>query len=87
MNGQKEIFQPYVAETALVTKYVNEVNEVLKCVPVRTLSELKYVARASALLVCEKVGVKTDHTMNKKERFWKRRIEKDIAILRKDLFK
>ena len=69
----------------LVAKYVNEVNEVLKCIPVRNLSELKYVARASALLVCEKVGVKTDHTINKKEPFWKRRIEKDIAILRKDL--
>ena len=55
----------------LVTKYVNEVSEVLKFIPVRNLSELKYVARASALLVCEKVGVKTDHTRNKKEPFWK----------------
>ena len=64
---------------------MNEVNEVLKCIPVRNLSELNYVARASALLVCEKVGVKTDHTINKKEPFWKRRIKKDIAILRKDL--
>ena len=69
----------------LVTKHVNEVNEVLKCIPVRNLSDLKYVARAGALLVCEKVDVKTDHTINKKEPFWKRRIEKDIAILRKDL--
>ena len=72
-------------DITLVTKYVNEVNKVLKCIPVRNLPELKYVARASALLVCEKVGVETDYTMNKKERFWKRRIEKDIAILRKDL--
>ena len=56
----------------LANKYVNDVNEVLKCIPVRNLSELKYVARASASLVCEKVGVKTDHTINKKEPFWKR---------------
>ena len=69
----------------LVTKYVNEVNEVLKCIPVRNLSKLKYVTRANALLVCEKVGVKTDHTINKKKPFWKRRIGKYIAILRKDL--
>ena len=41
-----------------VTKYVNEVKKVLKCILVINLSELKYVARASALLVCEKVGVK-----------------------------
>ena len=69
----------------LVTKYMNEMNEVLKCIPIRNLSELTYVARASTLLVCEKVGVKKDHTLNKKEPFWKRRIETDFAIFRKDL--
>ena len=39
-------------DTTLATKYVNDVNEVLKCIPVRNLSELKYVVRASALLAC-----------------------------------
>ena len=72
-------------DITLVTKYRNEVNEALKCIPVRNLSELRYAARASGLLAYEKVGVKTDHTVNKKEPFWKRRIEKDIAILRKYL--
>ena len=62
----------------LVIKYVNDVNKVLKRILVRNLSEVKYVARASALLVCEKVVVKTDHTTNKKEPFWKQRIEKHI---------
>ena len=69
----------------LVTKYLNEINKMLKCIPVRSFSELKYLARTTALLVCEKVGVKTDYTIKKNESFWKRRIEKDIAILRKDL--
>ena len=69
----------------LVAKYVNEVNEVLKFITVRNLSELKYVVRASAFLVYEKFSVKTDHTIKKKKLFWKRRIEKDIAFLRKDL--
>ena len=69
----------------LVTKYVNEVNEVLKFIPVRNLSEFKHVTRASALLVCEKDGDKADHTINKKEPFWKRRIEEYIAILRNNL--
>ena len=55
----------------LVTKHVNEVNEVLKCIPLKNLSDREYVARAGALLVCEKVGVKTDHIINKKEPFWK----------------
>ena len=49
------------------------------------MSELKYVARVSALLVREKVGVKAYYTINKKQPFWKRRIENDITILRKDL--
>ena len=71
--------------TLLVAKHVNEVNKVLKCIPVRNLSDLKYVARAGALLVCEKVGVSIDYAINKKEPFWKRRIEKDIGILMKDL--
>ena len=39
-------------DITLVTKYVNEVKEVLKCIPVKNLSELKYVATASSLLVC-----------------------------------
>ena len=52
-----------------MTKHVNEVNEVLKGVSARNLTELEYVTRASALLICEKVGVKIDHTTNKKEPF------------------
>ena len=68
-----------------MTKHVNKVNKVLKCIPVKKLSDLKYDARAGALLVCEKVVVKADHTINKKEPFWNQRIEKDIEILRKDL--
>ena len=53
-------------DRTLVTKHVNEVNEVLKRIPVRNLSELKYLVRASSLLACEKVNVRTDHTINKK---------------------
>ena len=68
-----------------MTKRVNEVNEVLKCISIRNLSDLKYVGRAGALLVCEKLCVKTDRTINKKGPFRKRRIEKDITILRKEL--
>ena len=46
-------------DITLVTKHVSEKNEVLsKGIPLRNLSELKYVATASALLVCEKIGVK-----------------------------
>ena len=57
------------AKEDIITKHENEVNKVLKGIPIRNLSEFKYVARGSALLVCEKVGVKTDHTINRKEPF------------------
>ena len=66
MKGQKEIFQSYIVrDITLVTKYVNEVNEVLKCISVRKFSELKHVVRVGALLVCEKVGVKTDRNIKR----------------------
>ena len=48
---------------------------------------LKYVAKASALLFCEKVNVKKDHIINKKEPFFKRRKEKDVAVFRKDIIR
>ena len=51
------------------------------------MSELKYVVRAGALLDCGNIGVKIDHTINKKEPFSKRRIENDIALFRKDLIR
>ena len=38
----------------LVTKYVNEVNKVLKCILVRNVSKLMHVGRTSDSLVCEK---------------------------------
>ena len=66
-------------DTTLMTKHVTEVNNMLKDIPVRNLSEFKHIARAS-----EKVGIKIDHTINKKETFWMQRLEKGIAILRKD---
>ena len=85
-EGEKEGFLTISRrDTTWVTKYGNEVNEVQKGNPVRTLSELKHVGRASALLVREKVGVEIDHTINKMKAFCKRRTEKDIATLRKDL--
>ena len=36
-------------------------------------------------MVCKKVNVKIDHNINKKEQFSNWRLEKDIAVLRKDL--
>ena len=73
MHEEEKVDIPTVRsrDINLVTKHVNEVNEVLKCIPVKKLSNLKYLATAVALLICEKVDVKTDHTINKREPLWK----------------
>ena len=84
-DAKGDISTLHSKDITLVTKHVNERNEILKVIPVRNLSELKCVARASALLVCEKVGFKIYHIIHKKQPFWKQRIEKNTAILRKNL--
>ena len=55
-NG--DILTLRIRDIPLVTKHVNEVDDVLKGIAVKNLLELKYVTRASGLLLCEKVGVK-----------------------------
>lgn len=49
-----------IKDITLVNMYVNEVNEVLKNIPVHNLIKLKNVARPVAFLVCEKVGIRGD---------------------------
>ena len=73
MHEEEKVDIPTVRsrDINLVTKHVNEVNEVPKCIPVKKLSNLKYLATAVALLISEKLGVKTDHTISKRERLWK----------------
>ena len=53
-------------DITLMTNYVNEVKKILKRIPVRNLSELKYAARTSELLICEKVSGKTCYPINKR---------------------
>ena len=53
-------------DITLMAKHMNQVYEVVKCIPISNLSDVKNVARASALLVCEKTVVKIDHILNKK---------------------
>ena len=71
----------HIRHTTLLIKHVNEKNKEFNSISTRNVSELKYVARGSALSVFEKFSLKKDDTINKKEQFWKRRIEKNIAIL------
>ena len=74
----------HIRHTTLLIKHVNE-NKEFNSISTRNFSELKYVARGSALSVFQKFSLKKDHTINKKEQFWKRRIEKNIAVLRRSI--
>ena len=67
-----------------VKSAVSEVNDIICKMRVKNLDELKNLVRAAARLVCNKVGV-IANKKEFKEPYWKRRIEDDIARLRKDL--
>lgn len=65
-----------------------KVNELLKYIPTRDITETRDLIRAASVLVGELVGFKRGNKQrSRKEPMWKRRIEKDIATLRKHLGK
>lgn len=64
---------------------VKDMNKVLECVRVKSLRKLKHVTRTSTLMVYKKVDVRVGNTKKKRELFLKRKIEKCVSILRRDL--
>ena len=68
-----------------VNLVVKDMNKVLECVRVKSLRKLKHVTRTSTLMVYKKVDVRVGNTKKKRELFLKRKIEKCVSILRRDL--
>lgn len=64
---------------------VKDMNKVLECVRVKSLRKLNHVTRTSTLMVYKKVDVRVGNTKKKRELFLKRKIEKCVSILRRDL--
>ena len=64
----------------------NQINTILKhvCKPA-TITETRDLLQASSSLIGEILGAKKIEVKQKQEPFWKRRIEKDIENLRRDL--
>ena len=56
-----------------VNKHVNEVNKVLKSIPVHNLTDLKNVPRAGVLLVYKNVRITGDQNKKAKGPIWKRK--------------
>ena len=60
-------------------------NKVLEHVKIAGFTNCRNVIETTMRIVGEEVGIKKSNAKNKKESFWKRRILREISILRKDL--
>ena len=56
----------------------------MSSITLNDISHFKNLIKASAISVCERMGIRKS-VKSQQEPFWKRRIECDIARLRKDL--
>ena len=61
------------------------INKILKHLKPSTITETRNIMQAASSLVGELVGAKKVEAKPRKEPWWKRRIERDIESLRKDL--
>ena len=61
------------------------INKILKHLKSSTITETRNIMQAASSLVGELVGAKKVEAKPRKEPWWKRRIERDIESLRKDL--
>ena len=71
-------------------KTTSNVNKLLKYIPVKGITDAKNLIYAASKLVVEIMDIKTNNDKSKKKKkdpFWKRRIQNDIKLLRKDLSK
>ena len=68
-----------------VRKETEKVNKILKYLPTSNITETRNLITAASLLVGELMGVKPTNRDNRKEPWWKKRIEGDITRLRSDL--
>ena len=61
-----------------------KVTKAMSSITLNDISDFKNLIKAGAISVCEKMGI-IKSVKPQQEPFWKRRIESDIARLRKDL--
>ena len=61
-----------------------EVNKVMSSISLNDLSDFKNLVKAGATIVCERMGIEKS-VKPQQEPFWERRIDSNIARLRKDL--
>ena len=84
-SDRRKIHNLKNTDRTTVKQTTAKVNGILKYLPTDDITDVKNVLQASAILVCELLDIKEPEKKEKKEPFWKRRIEGDIKKLRQDL--
>ena len=64
---------------------MNEVNEVIKNLKSKSITETSNLITARSVWVAEQIGLKKEEHMKKNEPRWKRRIERNIKRLRQEV--
>ena len=82
---EKPIFNLKTFNKYDVMAKTTTVNKLLKYFSPQTITETRNLLQAASSLVGELLGAKKPTAKQKKEPWWKRRIEQDIVSLRKDL--
>ena len=68
-----------------LNKITQKVNEVLVCIETKNITETNNLVRAVETYVAKEMGLKEKRKKEKKDPWWKRRIQNDIAKLRKEI--
>ena len=63
---------------------VQKVNQVIHNIPTRNITETNDLIRAATVWVAEQLGIKKVEFREKREPWWKRRIERDVKQLRQE---
>ena len=86
IRNEAEEYLPFQKVDQTKLRYVTKkVNAVIRHIETDDVTQTNKLAMATALWVAKEVGVKKDKIGEKKEPWWKRRIESDITNLRRDI--
>lgn len=90
LYGQKQLCEPFnlrYVDRLQLSRETSKINKVLKYILSDDITKDGKLIRAAAYLLGERSGAKKSVKKEKKEPWWKRRLEGDIQRLRKDLSK
>ena len=88
IRNETEVYLPFKkVDQRKLRDVTKKVNAVIRHIETDDVTQTNKLAMAAAPWVAKEVGVKKGKIVQKKEPWWKRRIEKDITNLRRDINK